>query len=87
MSELDAKRSLLKINPLFDWTRQAVLAFVTENAIPTNSLHAKGFASIGCAPCTRASRPGEPERAGRWWWEQKDLKECGLHISDSPLVP
>ena len=78
--EFDAERDLLKLNPLFDWTRQAVLAFVTANRIPTSTLHAKGFASIGCAPCTRAISPGEPERAGRWWWEQEDKKECGLHI-------
>ena len=77
--EVDAERGLLKLNPLIDWTRQAVQAFVTANRIPTNSLHAKGFTSIGCAPCTRAIAPGEPERAGRWWWEQEDKKECGLH--------
>jgi phosphoadenosine phosphosulfate reductase len=79
--ELDAERGLLKLNPLFDWTRQAVLDFVKDNKIPANPLHAKGFASIGCAPCTRAIAPNEPERAGRWWWEQEEKKECGLHIS------
>jgi phosphoadenosine phosphosulfate reductase len=51
------------------------------NKIPINPLHAKWFASIGCAPCTRAIAPGEPERAGRWWWEQDDKKECGLHVA------
>jgi phosphoadenosine phosphosulfate reductase len=81
--EADAERGLLKLNPLFDWTRQAVLDFVTDNKIPANPLHAKGFASIGCAPCTRAIVADEPERAGRWWWEQQDKKECGLHISAS----
>jgi sulfate adenylyltransferase large subunit/thioredoxin-dependent adenylylsulfate APS reductase len=78
---VDNDRSLLKLNPLFDWTRDAVLAFAKANNVPINSLHAKGFASIGCAPCTRAIAPGELERAGRWWWEQEDKKECGLHIS------
>ena len=77
--ELDPQHGLLKLNPLFDWPRQAVLDFVTDNRIPSNSLHAKGFASIGCAPCTRAILPGEPERAGRWWWEHEEKKECGLH--------
>jgi phosphoadenosine phosphosulfate reductase len=74
------ERNLLKLSPLFDWTREAVQNFASANRVPINSLHGRGFASIGCAPCTRAITPGEPERAGRWWWEQKDLKECGLHI-------
>lgn len=75
----DADRRLLKASPLFDWTRDAVLAFARENDVPLNPLHDRGFASIGCAPCTRAIRPGEPERAGRWWWEESDKRECGLH--------
>jgi phosphoadenosine phosphosulfate reductase len=74
------ERGLLKLNPLFDWTREAVQAFATANKVPTNPLHAKGFVSIGCAPCTRAVAPGEPERAGRWWWEADEQKECGLHL-------
>ena len=73
------ERGLFKFSPLFDWTREAVHAFAVTNQIPINPLHAKWFASIGCAPCTRAIAPGEPERAGRWWWEQDDKKECGLH--------
>lgn len=73
------ERNLLKFSPLFDWARDAVHSFAVANQIPINSLHDKGFASIGCAPCTRAIAPGEPERAGRWWWEQDDKKECGLH--------
>jgi phosphoadenylyl-sulfate reductase (thioredoxin) len=77
----ESDRGLLKLNPLFDWTRDQVLAFATEQAIPVNALHAKGFASIGCAPCTRAIAPGEPERAGRWWWEESGKTECGLHTS------
>ena len=79
--ELDPERGLLKLNPLFDWTRDALLAFVNEHSVPTNPLHSKGFASIGCAPCTRPIAQGEPERAGRWWWEQEDKKECGLHMA------
>jgi phosphoadenosine phosphosulfate reductase len=75
----DGDRNLFKLSPLFDWTRDAVLGFATANDVPINLLHAKGFASIGCAPCTRAVAPGEPERAGRWWWEDEGKKECGLH--------
>jgi len=79
----DATRGLIKLNPLFDWTREDVLAFTSANSIPINRLHADGFASIGCAPCTRAIAPGEPERAGRWWWEDEGKKECGLHIEQA----
>jgi phosphoadenosine phosphosulfate reductase len=75
----DPHHHLTKINPLFDWTRAQVLSFVREYGIPYNTLHDRGFASIGCAPCTRAIAPGEPERAGRWWWEHEQKKECGLH--------
>ena len=75
----DAGYRLIKLNPLFDWSRDAVLAFADAQDIPRNPLHVKGFASIGCAPCTRAIAPGEPERAGRWWWEDETKKECGLH--------
>lgn len=75
------ERKLLKLSPLFDWTRDEVHAFAAANAVPINPLHAKGFISIGCAPCTRAVAPGEPERAGRWWWEEDDKKECGLHLA------
>ena len=70
---------LLKVNPLLDWTRERVVDFVREHDVPYNALHDRGFLSIGCAPCTRAVAPGEPERAGRWWWEQDEKKECGLH--------
>ena len=78
--EPDAERNLLKLNALFDWMRPAILTFATEQDVPLSPLHGRGFASIGCAPCTRAIAPGEPERAGRWWWEQDDRKECGLHL-------
>jgi phosphoadenosine phosphosulfate reductase len=77
----DQQHQLIKVNPLFDWTREQTLDFVRVHEIPYNKLHDRGFLSIGCAPCTRALAPGEPERAGRWWWEQEEKKECGLHIS------
>jgi sulfate adenylyltransferase large subunit/phosphoadenylyl-sulfate reductase (thioredoxin) len=76
----DTERGLLKLSPLHDWTRETVLRFADEHAVPRNALYAKGFVSIGCAPCTRAIRPGEAERAGRWWWEDESKKECGLHV-------
>src|SRR5262249_33335088 len=79
-AEFDPARDLLKISPLFDWSAVRVADFITRETIPHNVLHARGFASIGCAPCTRAIRPGESERAGRWWWEDEDKKECGLHV-------
>jgi phosphoadenosine phosphosulfate reductase len=80
LAELDAGHKLVKLNPLADYTRDAVASAVEEFSVPINELHAKGFLSIGCAPCTRAIEPGEPERAGRWWWEEDSKKECGLHL-------
>jgi phosphoadenosine phosphosulfate reductase len=77
---VDAKRNLLKLSPLADWTRDAALAYAAANDVPINPLHEQGFVSIGCAPCARAIAPGEGERAGRWWWEAEDKKECGLHV-------
>jgi sulfate adenylyltransferase large subunit/thioredoxin-dependent adenylylsulfate APS reductase len=77
----DRAYNLLKLNPLFDWSRQAVQEFASAHGVPINPLHQKGFLSIGCAPCTRAVRPGEPERAGRWWWEDGGKRECGLHVT------
>jgi phosphoadenosine phosphosulfate reductase len=83
----DEANGLLKVNPLLDWTRDRVAAFVRDAGVPYNALHDRGFLSIGCAPCTRAVEPGEPERAGRWWWEQDQARECGLHVcSDGRLV-
>lgn len=76
---LDPLHRLIKVNPLLDWTRSRLVDFVQAHHIPYNALHDRGFPSIGCAPCTRAVAPGEPERAGRWWWEQEEKKECGLH--------
>lgn len=84
----DAGFSVLKASPLADISREAIVAETERRAIPVNILHAKGFPSIGCAPCTRAILPGEDERAGRWWWEQDDKKECGLHVAaDGAIVP
>lgn len=82
-AEADAARQLIKANPLFDWTRARAVEFARAADIPLNPLHAAGFASIGCAPCTRAIAAGEPERAGRWWWEQEAKNECGLHLNHS----
>jgi phosphoadenosine phosphosulfate reductase len=76
----DSGYGLTKVNPLADWNREDLVRYVADNAIPYNPLHDQGYPSIGCAPCTRAVRLGEPERAGRWWWEQESKKECGLHL-------
>jgi phosphoadenosine phosphosulfate reductase len=78
-AEWDANLSLLKLNPIADWSLKALERYVDDNDVPVNPLHAQGFPSIGCQPCTRAIRPGEDIRAGRWWWENEDGKECGLH--------
>jgi phosphoadenosine phosphosulfate reductase len=75
----DNTRGLIKINPLYDWTRERVLNFTREQNVPLNILHTRGFLSIGCAPCTRGVEPGAPERSGRWWWESDGNTECGLH--------
>ena len=76
----DEDRRLIKAAPLFDRTRADVAAECDALGVPINALHAKGFLSIGCEPCTRPIGPGEPERAGRWWWENDQAKECGLHV-------
>ena len=75
----DGDYRLIKVNPLADWSLERLEAYIAANDIPVNPLHARGFPSIGCQPCTRAILPGEDVRAGRWWWEQADGKECGLH--------
>ncbi|KQT87443.1 phosphoadenylyl-sulfate reductase [Aurantimonas sp. Leaf443] len=82
----DGQRRLIKANPIFDWSRARVADFTAREGVPVNELHGKGFLSIGCAPCTRALRPGEPERAGRWWWEEETKRECGLHVADATAV-
>jgi len=79
--EWDEGNQIIKYHPLLHWTFDAVKEYINENNIPYNPLHDKGFVSIGCAPCTRAIRPGEDFRAGRWWWEDSVKKECGLHVN------
>lgn len=78
--EWDETNNVIKYHPLLNWTFDEVKEYIRQNKIPYNSLHDKGFVSIGCAPCTRAIKPGEDFRAGRWWWEDSDKKECGLHV-------
>ena len=85
-ASVDPARRLIKINPLFDWTRERAVDFTEAHNVPVNTLHAAGFLSIGCAPCTRAIKPGEPERAGRWWWEDEGKNECGLHANPLHLA-
>ena len=77
--EWDEGNGLLKLNPLVEWSNDDVWAYIKANQVPYNKLHDQGFPSIGCAPCTRAIKPGEDIRAGRWWWENPEYKECGLH--------
>lgn len=81
--EYDEVKKLYKFYPLFDWSLEEVEKFIKENNIPYNSLHDKGFVSIGCEPCTKAVKPGEDFRAGRWWWENEGPKECGCHVSQA----
>ena len=84
--EWDEVNQKIKINPLAFWTLDQVYKYIKEHNVDVNPLHAKGFISIGCAPCTRAVKPGEDIRAGRWWWENPEQKECGLHMRDGKLV-
>ena len=78
--EIDpAHGNILKLNPLADWTNEQVWNYIRAHQVPYNELHDKGYPSIGCAPCTRAVKLGEDLRAGRWWWEAPELKECGIH--------
>lgn len=84
----DSGFGVVKANPLLDLSRQQIADAAKAADVPVNPLHAQGFPSIGCAPCTRAIKPGEDERAGRWWWEQDGKKECGLHVAaDGSIVP
>lgn len=78
--EYDETKKIFKFYPLFDWSLEEVEKFIKENNVPYNSLHDKGFVSIGCEPCTKAVKSGEDFRAGRWWWENEGAKECGLHL-------
>lgn len=78
--EWDEGNQVIKYHPILNWSTEEVKQYINENNIPYNPLHDRGFVSIGCAPCTRAIRPGEDFRAGRWWWEDNTKKECGLHV-------
>ena len=80
--EWDNTYNLLKVNPLLTWREKDVWDYIHEHDVPYNALHDKGFPSIGCQPCTRAIKPGEDVRAGRWWWEEPEQKECGLHVKE-----
>jgi phosphoadenosine phosphosulfate reductase len=84
--EIDAAHKLLKVNPVLDYSRDRIVAVCEEFDVPISDLHAQGYLSIGCAPCTRAVRPGESERAGRWWWEADQKKECGLHLDENGVL-
>jgi phosphoadenosine phosphosulfate reductase len=77
--EWDEQNNLIKFHPIYDWTLDQVKEYIRKYNVPYNTLHDKGFPSIGCQPCTRAVQPGEDFRAGRWWWEDQSKKECGLH--------
>ncbi len=79
--EWDEGNQVIKYHPILHWTTEEVKKYINDNNIPYNPLHDRGFVSIGCAPCTRAIRPGESFRAGRWWWEDSTKKECGLHVN------
>jgi phosphoadenosine phosphosulfate reductase len=78
--EWDAGNGLVKLNPLTQWSAREVWAFIRDNGVPYNVLHERGYPSLGCAPCTRGVKPYEDERAGRWWWESPESRECGLHV-------
>ena len=82
----DETNGLVKVNPLADWSAAQVWDYIRSHDVPYNALHDRGYPSIGCAPCTRAVEPGQDLRAGRWWWEQAEQKECGLHVVDGKLV-
>lgn len=85
--EFDSVFGLEKFNPLAAWTFEDIWAAIRTLNIPYNALHDRGYPSIGCEPCTRAIRPGEDLRAGRWWWESSDSKECGLHAGNLSTIP
>ena len=86
VQEEDVAHAMTKFNPLADWSEEDVWAYIRANGVPYNALHDQGYPSIGCQPCTRAIEPGEDVRAGRWWWENPDSKDCGLHMVDGQLI-
>jgi len=81
------EHQVYKICPLLNWTEQVVWEYIRNNSVPYNKLHDQGYRTIGCAPCTRPVRPAENIRAGRWWWEESENKECGLHVNDESNHP
>ena len=86
VQEQDEAHDMIKFNPLADWSEEDVWHYIRSKDVPYNQLHDRGYPSIGCEPCTRAIQPGEDVRAGRWWWENPESKECGLHVVDGKLV-
>jgi phosphoadenosine phosphosulfate reductase len=86
VEEDDPAHFMTKFNPLADWSEENVWEYIRANNVPYNALHDRGYPSIGCEPCTRAIQPGEDVRAGRWWWENPESKECGLHVVDGKLI-
>ena len=81
--EIDhAHGGMLKINPIADWSHDAVMAYARAHNVPLNRLHEQGYPSVGCDPCSRAIKAGEDPRAGRWWWELPETKECGIHVGE-----
>jgi phosphoadenosine phosphosulfate reductase len=86
VQEQDEAHGMVKFNPLADWSEEDVWHYIRTNNVPYNPLHDRGYPSIGCEPCTRAIQPGEDVRAGRWWWENPESKECGLHVVDGKLI-
>lgn len=86
VQERDEAHGMEKFNPLADWSEEDVWHYIRSKDVPYNPLHDRGYPSIGCEPCTRAIQPGEDVRAGRWWWENPESKECGLHVVDGKLV-
>jgi phosphoadenosine phosphosulfate reductase len=86
VQEDDAAHGMAKFNPLADWSEEDVWHYIRSNDVPYNPLHDRGYPSIGCEPCTRAVQPGEDIRAGRWWWENPESRECGLHVVDGKLI-
>ncbi|WP_312510826.1 phosphoadenylyl-sulfate reductase [Massilia sp.] len=86
VQEDDVGHGMQKFNPLADWSETDIWDYLRQNDVPYNVLHDRGYPSIGCEPCTRAIQPGEDVRAGRWWWENPESKECGLHVVDGKLI-
>ena len=86
VSAFDADNGLQKFNPLLDWTNKDVWAYIRQHDVPYNKLHDQFYPSLGCAPCTRSVTPGEDIRSGRWWWEDPNSKECGLHASQTSQI-